>query len=119
MFNRTLFAASLEARIAKDTISLRQAAKHIGVSAATLSRLLRGELPDMESFEKCAAWLQRDPGVFFTLPEQLVAQVREADTIPHIITLLRMDLALPEEARERLADLVKAAYDCLTERKPR
>lgn len=113
MFNRQLFAASLETHIANRKLSLRQAATESGVSASTLSRLLRGELPDMESFEKLAAWLQRDPGVFFTLPERLVAQAHEPDTVPQIVTLLRMDRTLPTEARERLADLVKAAYQCL------
>jgi transcriptional regulator with XRE-family HTH domain len=112
MFNRQFFAASIETHIAKHKLSLRQAAKESQISASTLSRLLHGALPDMESFEKCVAWLQRDPGVFFTLPQR-IAEAGEADTVQQIVTLLRMDLSLPTEARERLVDLVKAAYQCL------
>lgn len=37
--------------------SLREAAREIGVAAATLSRIERGSLPDIETFRKICVWL--------------------------------------------------------------
>jgi len=41
----------------QDKLGLREQARKIGVSAATLSRIERGESCDMESFVKLLAWL--------------------------------------------------------------
>lgn len=40
---------------------LREIAKEIGVSPATLSRVIRGNLPDLETFGKICKWLKIDP----------------------------------------------------------
>ena len=37
-------------------------AKEIGVSPATLSRIERGNLPDLSTFSKVCKWLGIDPG---------------------------------------------------------
>lgn len=37
-------------------LSLRDAAKELGVSAATLSRVERGEKPDIDNFVKICLW---------------------------------------------------------------
>ncbi len=52
MFNHQLFAASLDAYLAPRKLSLRDAAKLCGVSASTLSRLVHGEVPDLEVFDR-------------------------------------------------------------------
>lgn len=41
---------------------VREVAKEIGISHATLSRIERGYLPDLETFGKVCKWLQVDPG---------------------------------------------------------
>lgn len=40
---------------------VRAAAKEIGVSAATLSRVENGYLPDLENFRRICKWLDIDP----------------------------------------------------------
>jgi transcriptional regulator with XRE-family HTH domain len=41
---------------------VRAAAKEIGISAATLSRVERGYLPDLETFRKICRWLNLNSG---------------------------------------------------------
>jgi transcriptional regulator with XRE-family HTH domain len=41
---------------------IREVAAEIGVSPATLSRVERGFLPDVETFGKVCRWLEIDPG---------------------------------------------------------
>lgn len=41
---------------------IREIAAEIKISPATLSRVERGNLPDLETFNKICAWLQIDPG---------------------------------------------------------
>ncbi|MXV79776.1 MAG: helix-turn-helix transcriptional regulator [Chloroflexi bacterium] len=43
---------------------VRQAAKEIGVSSATLSRVENGKQPDLLTFEKLCRWLQMSPSEF-------------------------------------------------------
>lgn len=41
---------------------IREAADEIGISAATLSRVERGNLPDLETFNRICRWVEIDPG---------------------------------------------------------
>jgi transcriptional regulator with XRE-family HTH domain len=43
---------------------LRETAKEIGISAATLMRIEGGRIPDVATFGKVCHWLQVDPGEF-------------------------------------------------------
>ena len=45
-------------------IGLREFAKIIGVSAATLSRVTNEKHPDVETFLRLCAWLKSDPKKF-------------------------------------------------------
>lgn len=115
MFNRQLFSASLDTHITSNKLSLRDAAKQCGVSASTLSRLLRGETPDMDSFGLLCDWMCTRPGVFFVEVE-LLPLAQQVTPLALVASALRSDEALPDKAREKLVELVKAAYSCLTER---
>src|SRR5436189_4069486 len=44
---------------------VREIAREIGISPATLSRVERGHLPDLETFKKICKWLGVDPGEVF------------------------------------------------------
>lgn len=60
-------------------LGLRVAAKLIGISPATLSRVERGSLPDLETFRKICRWLEIDPGMilgFRAVPERLLRPFR-------------------------------------------
>jgi transcriptional regulator with XRE-family HTH domain len=56
---------------------VRTAAKEIGISAATLSRVERGFLPDLETFRKICKWLGLDAGevLGLTTPKRATPQV--------------------------------------------
>lgn len=114
MFNRQLCASHLEAHITGHGFSLREAARRSGVSASTLSRLLRGESPDMETFAILCGWMRLPPGVFFEVPD-LPALVQGVTPLAQAIYALRSDELLAGEVRERLVDLLKATYHCLVE----
>jgi len=52
-------------RVVELNIGLRDAAKLIGISPATLSRIENEKLCDVETFAKCYTWLQMNPGKYF------------------------------------------------------
>jgi len=49
---------------------VRAAAEEIGVSAATLSRVERGNMPDLETFAKLCKWLDVDPAEYLGVKRQ-------------------------------------------------
>jgi transcriptional regulator with XRE-family HTH domain len=46
---------------------IRETAKEVGISPATLSRVENGKVPDLDTFSKICAWLGDDPAVFLGL----------------------------------------------------
>jgi len=56
-FKSELFSENTIDRRIYHSQSLREAAKEIGISAATLSRIERGATPDIETFGKIWAWM--------------------------------------------------------------
>ena len=54
-------------RMLNDGIHLREAAKHSGVSPATLSRTIRGGRPDLLVFQKLVLWLELDRDIVNSL----------------------------------------------------
>lgn len=43
---------------------VREAAKEVGISPATLSRVENEHVPDLETYRKICLWLEEDPAVF-------------------------------------------------------
>lgn len=64
-FNREKFAKDVFFKYVGEGISLRSAAKEIGVSAPTLSRVTDGKSPDIDSFVRIIVWLQKEPKAYF------------------------------------------------------
>src|SRR5258708_10388821 len=66
---------------------IREVAKEIGISHATLSRVERGHLPDLENYQKICKWMGIDMSVVGVSPSALdskpIAQVhfRKAPTV--------------------------------------
>ena len=47
---------------------IREAAKEIGISSSTLSRVENGHLPDLANYQKICKWLGIDPSVVVGSP---------------------------------------------------
>jgi len=43
---------------------VREAAKEVGISPATLSRVENGHVPDLETYRKICLWLDEDPAIY-------------------------------------------------------
>jgi len=69
----------------RGTQGVRAAAKEIGISSATLSRVENGNVPDLATFAKICSWLGEDPNNFLgmqpaTKPQETVSvQFRKKD----------------------------------------
>lgn len=104
-FRREAFADAIRARREAEALSLRQV--DAGVSASTLSRLERGELPDLETFFLICAWLDIAPGEFFASTNRGPA----FSTPERIRWLLWNDPTLPRDVGTALAATVQAIYE--------
>lgn len=83
-------------------------AVEVGVSPATLSRVERGYLPDLETFGKLCFWLDIDPG------EVLRIKRREPEKdAPAAAVHFRKDQVIAARTAEALAKLILAAQRAL------
>lgn len=97
------FAALVESKLSRDGLTLREAAEATGVSAATLSRVVKGNVPDTTTFAALVTWLGVSADTFIERGEP--ASGAEA-----IEAHLRADRTLPPSTAAALANLVRAAY---------
>jgi transcriptional regulator with XRE-family HTH domain len=103
-FNHRTFRAYLQATLQQSHLSLRDAARASGVSASTLSRLLNGETPDLETFATLAQWLQVDAGAFFDHEQH--ATPDEASTWVMLYSVCEA-LEMPTDFTEALVKMVQ------------
>ena len=110
--NSSKLAEMIKAKRGKK--GLRIIAEEIGgITAPTLSRIERGNLPDVDSFLKICNWLEVSPEMF-TSPET----VKEEDSKSLIAAHLRADKNLPKEAADLLIKMINLTYDSLGNPKP-
>ena len=92
---------------------IREVAQEIGISAATLTRVEGGRLPDIATFQKMCSWLKVNPAEILDLP----AEIKTASTEPLVAAVhLRADQTLPESAASDLAQLIVVAHRELARR---
>lgn len=82
---------------------VRAAAKEIGVSPATLSRVERGYLPDLDTFAKICRWLAIDPG-------EVLGITPATSTPPRVAVHFKKDAVLAPKTAQALAQMVLAAH---------
>lgn len=99
----TDLSAMVRDRIHSDGLTLRGAADESGVSAATLSRVMKGNIPDTGTFASLVRWLNVPADLF-------IERDNEVSQLGKIEAHLRADRTLPKETAMALAALVKAAY---------
>lgn len=95
----------------RGTRGVREVATEIGVSPATLSRVERGFLPDVETFSKICGWLGVDPGEVLGLKPVLRPGVPLA-------VHFRKDREISPDTARALADLILAAQRALMAMEP-
>jgi transcriptional regulator with XRE-family HTH domain len=81
---------------------IREVSKEVGVSPATLSRVERGFLSDLETFGKVCRWLNLDPREILGLPAP-------SDSAPKIGVHFRKKQTLAPKTAEALAQMILAA----------
>jgi transcriptional regulator with XRE-family HTH domain len=81
---------------------IREVAAEIGISSATLSRIERGYLPDIETFGKVCRWLNLDPGT-------ILGVSTSAPSAPKIGAHFKKDQVLAPRTAQALAQMILAA----------
>ena len=81
----------------RGNMGVRAAAREIGISPTTLSRIERGHIPDVGTLEKVCAWIGEEPGKFTGIGGLQIAFKKKA--------------AISPETALSLAKLIEAASD--------
>jgi transcriptional regulator with XRE-family HTH domain len=95
---------------------IREVAQEIGISAATLTRVEGGRLPDIGTFQKICSWLKVNPAEILDIPTE--NNPTPTDTLVAAVHL-RADQTLPEAAASDLAQLIVVAHRELARRAQR
>lgn len=82
---------------------IREVAKEIGVSPATLSRVERGHLPDIRTFEKICDWLKVNPG-------DVLGVASTATSRPKIAVHFKKPQTIAPKTAQALAQMILAAH---------
>jgi transcriptional regulator with XRE-family HTH domain len=86
---------------------VREVAKDIGISAATLTRVEGGRLPDIATFQKMCSWLQVNPADILDIT---VPNNPASTETPVVAFHPRADQTLTETAASDLAKLIVVAH---------
>jgi hypothetical protein len=108
-FDESAFYAALDAQRTARRMTWSGVARATGVSSSTLSRMSRGQRPDLDSLAALAAWgdLAIDDFV------RGRSKTQRASTIATLAARLRGDPHLSPESAAALEAIVKVAYDRL------
>lgn len=91
-------------------LGIRAAAKEIGLSHPTLSRIERGHLPDLENYQRLCRWLGEDAEGNLA-PLSATAFVAETNVVAEVHFRKRSTVS-PETA-QALAQMILAAQEFL------
>lgn len=92
---------------------IREVAAEIGISPATLSRVERGKLPDLETFSKLCRWLQIDPAEVLRVKRDPSPRRVSGAGTTSIQAHFRADRNLSPKAASALAELILATQRLL------
>lgn len=88
-------------------IGIREAAREVGVSPATLSRVENGKVPDLETFSRICRWLGEDPALFLGIEQTSAA------TAPSARVHFKKGSAIRKDSAKALGELILAAQQAL------
>lgn len=81
----------------RGNMGVRAAAKEIGISPSTLSRIENGHVPDVKTLEKVCAWLGEEPAKFTGIGNLQIA--------------FKNRKAVPQKTAKSLATLIEKASE--------
>jgi transcriptional regulator with XRE-family HTH domain len=111
-------ATRVRAKRTAEQLSLRAAAKMLGMSAATLSRVESGEhLPERDHLLRLAEWAGLSLGAPPPRRHKEHIHSDDAGTVEAVELHLRADKDLDPDDAEILVELVRTAYDRMSKRK--
>tara|TARA_R110002110_G_C13451999_1_gene717155 strand:- start:1042 stop:1377 length:336 start_codon:yes stop_codon:yes gene_type:complete len=90
----------------RGTLGVRAAAKAIGISPATLSRIENGHVPDLTTFAAICRWLDEDPNLFLGM--QPSDKQRESATVH-----LRKQKTTSVDTARALGEMIISAQQAL------
>lgn len=102
MATTSIQALGVKLRQAREGRGIREVAREIGISPATLSRVERGFLPDLETFGKICKWLSIDPG-------EVLGVSSKSSSTSKVSVHFRKDQALAPKTAQALAQMILAA----------
>lgn len=83
---------------------IRDAAKEIGISPATLSRIENGKIPDLDTFGRICAWTGDSPSIYLGTQSQ-------NSVIPRVQVHFKKESAIKPETAKALAELILRAQN--------
>jgi transcriptional regulator with XRE-family HTH domain len=100
-------------------LSIREAAREVGVSAPTLSRIERGmHLPERENLLRIARWagVRMDPVLYPNARRvrNAIMHDPQESTVEAVELHLRADKSLTREDAEALSELFRVAYETVS-----
>ena len=111
-------ATRVRAKRDAEGLSLRAAARELGMSAATLSRVESGDhLPERDHLLRLAGWAGISLGTSGRGRRSDDVHGHDASTVEAVELHLRADRDLDPEDAETLVQLVRTAYDRMSNRR--
>ena len=97
----------------RGTRGVRNAAREIGVSPATLSRVENGKQPDLTTFEKLCRWLEISPSEFLNVGDPAVGP--QPPSFSTATAHLRARQQITPELAQALGEMIIRAQDMLAD----
>lgn len=111
-------AQRVRAKREAEKLSLREAGKALGMSAATLSRVESGtHLPERDRLFRLADWAGMSLGAAARKTRNRQVHGEDASTVEAVELHLRADKNLDPDDAETLVQLVRTAYDRMSARR--
>lgn len=116
MFDIQALQEAILERKNEGNLTWKQAAKQSGVSAPTLTRIMKGDVqPDIETVGKLARWLRLPVDRFYKAPgvrSRIIELPENATSTPDIVEFhLRADKNLSPKTAEALAEMFRLVYE--------
>ena len=100
----TLATLGVRVKEKRGSRKLREVAKEIGISAATLMRVENGRMPDLGTFGKICKWLDIDPRPLLGLQSKLEAE--EEPSVYEVSAHLKLEKTPDPKTVNALAKMI-------------